>query len=116
MSKFTLLLRESDGLYSRLSPAEMQAVVARYGAWSQGLREAGKLVGSQKLHDGAGRVVSRSNGRVLVSDGPHVEAKEVIGGMFVVEAATYDEAVTIANGCPHLDFGTIEVREVEILR
>ena len=116
MPKFTLLLRESDGNYSKLSPAEVQAVIARYGAWSQSLRDAGTMVGSQKLRDGDGRVISRSNGKVLVSDGPHVEAKEVIGGMFVIEVPSYDEAVKVANGCPHLDFGTIEVREVEILR
>ena len=38
---------------------------------------------------------------------------EVLGGFFTVEAASYDEAVTIAEGCPHMDFGSIEVREVD---
>ena len=46
-------------------------------------------------------------------DGPFAEAKEIIGGLFVVDARDYDEAVSVAKGCPHLDFGTIEVREIE---
>ena len=116
MPKFTLVLRESGSSFTGLSPADMQAIIARYTAWSQRLRDAGKLTASQKLRDGSGRVMVRSNGRVLVSDGPHAEAKEVIGGLFVVEADSYDEAVRIANDCPHLHFGTIEVREVEIFR
>ena len=41
------------------------------------------------------------------------EDKEIIGGFFVVDARDYDEAVSVAKGCPHLDFGTIEVREIE---
>ena len=40
----------------------------------------------------------------------------MIGGLFVIEAASYDEAVKIANDCPHLDYGSIEVREVEVTR
>src|SRR5262245_2498340 len=116
MAKFTLVLRESGNLFADLSPAEMQAIVARYGAWAEGLRAAGTLVGSQKLRDGSGRLVRRSSGQVMVSDGPYTEGKEVIGGLFVVEAASYDEALGVANECPHLEFGSIEVREVEILR
>jgi hypothetical protein len=53
--------------------------------------------------------------KVAVTDGPFTEGKEVMGGLFVIEAGSYDEAVAIADGCPHLDFGSIEVREIEIL-
>jgi len=116
MSKFTLMLREHPGTFLNLSPAEIQAIVARYSAWADSLRQAGRLAGSQKLRDDAGRVVRRNSGRVMVTDGPFAEGKEVIGGLFVVEAGSYDEALTIANDCPHLEFGSIEVREVEILR
>jgi hypothetical protein len=48
-----------------------------------------------------------------VSDGPFAEANEVMGGLFVIEAATYDEVVELCKDCPHLDFGSIEIREVE---
>jgi hypothetical protein len=52
----------------------------------------------------------------MVTDGPFTEGKEVLGGPFIVDAASYDDVLTIANGCPHLDFGSIEVREIEIMR
>jgi hypothetical protein len=49
-----------------------------------------------------------------VIDGPYPETKEIIGGYFLIEAASYDEAVEIALSCPHVDLGRIEVREVEL--
>ncbi len=48
------------------------------------------------------------------TDGPFAEAKEVIGGIFTIDADSYDEAVEISKDCPHLKYGGwIEVREVE---
>jgi hypothetical protein len=48
-----------------------------------------------------------------IADGPFAEAKEVMGGFFVVEARSYDAAVKIAKTCPHLEFGSLEIRAVE---
>ena len=53
MAKYTLLLRETGDQFAKLSPAEMQAIVARYAAWSTALRDANNLAGSQKLRDGS---------------------------------------------------------------
>jgi hypothetical protein len=116
MPKFTLMLRGNGSTFDHMSPSEMQATIARYYAWRESLRAAGKLDGSHKLKDGDGRVMRRSGGRVMVTDGPFAEGKEVLGGLFIVEAASYDDAVDVANGCPHLDFGSIEVREVEVVQ
>lgn len=115
MPKYTLMLREAGNVFANMSPAEIQAIVARYSAWAAELRAAGKLTG-HKLRDAQGRVMRRTGGRVVVTDGPFTEAKEVIGGLFIVDADSYDDAVTIANDCPHLDFGSIEVREIEVMR
>ena len=46
MAKYTLLLRETGDQFANLSPAEMQAIVARYAAWSTALRDANNLAGS----------------------------------------------------------------------
>ena len=113
MAKYVLMLRESGGAFASLSPSEMQAIIARYGAWGDSLRQKGVMGPSSKLTDGAGRVMRRTNGKLFVSDGPFTEGKEVLGGFFTVEAGSYDEAVKIAEGCPHMDFGSIEVREVD---
>jgi hypothetical protein len=114
MAKYTLMLRESGNTFTNMSPAEMQAVIARYGAWRDELQRNGKFAGGHKLRDGEGRLMRRNGAKVVVTDGPFTEGKEVIGGFFIIEAPSYDEAVSIANSCPHLEFGTIEVREVEI--
>jgi len=53
------------------------------------------------------------NSKPVVKDGPFAEAKEVMGGFFVVEAEDYDQAVEVAKTCPHMDFGSIEVRQIE---
>jgi hypothetical protein len=53
------------------------------------------------------------NNKPLVTDGPFAEAKEVMGGVFILEAADYNQAVELAKTCPHMDFGTIEVRQFE---
>jgi hypothetical protein len=117
MAQFTLMLREDGKVFANLSPAEFQAIIARYGAWRDELQRSGKFGGGHKLRDGDGRVMRRNGtGKVLVTDGPFTEGKEVIGGLFVIEAASYDDAVAVAQSCPHLDFGSIEVREVEITR
>jgi hypothetical protein len=59
-----------------------------------------------------GKVVSGKNGR-LVSDGPFAESKEAVGGYFLLEVNTLDEAVAIAQQCPGLPYGVkIEVRPV----
>ena len=117
MAKYLLLLHESATLSTRMgktmSPEEIQGIIARYKTWAGGLAAAGKLAGSNKLQDGTGRVLKTSNGSVSVTDGPYVESKEVIGGYFLIEAASYEEAVQLSQGCPHLDFGVVEIREVE---
>jgi hypothetical protein len=51
-----------------------------------------------------------------VLDGPFSETKEIIGGYFAIQAEDYDEAVSLAGECPHLDYGgLIELREVDVL-
>jgi hypothetical protein len=49
----------------------------------------------------------------MVTDGPYVETREVLGGFFHLVAESFDQAVELARDCPHLEYGTIEIREVE---
>ena len=114
MPMFMLLLSDDPAEYADLSPAELQAIVARYSAWSRGLAERGKLRDGQKLRDEGGRTVRTEAGSLVVRDGPYAELREVVSGYFVVEAAHYDEAVAIAASCPHAQSrGSILVREIE---
>lgn len=108
-----LVLRDNPEGFMALGPEDIQSVIERYKAWSDGLRKAGRLSGGEKLADGQGHVMRRDQGRVRVTDGPFAEAREVLGGFFLVDAPDYDAAIALAQDCPHLEFGSIEVREVE---
>jgi hypothetical protein len=56
--------------------------------------------------------VQRRGGQAALIDGPFAEAKEMIGGFFLLDVATRDEAVAIANECPAAEWCTVEVREL----
>lgn len=113
MPEFVLFLRDGDPALATMSPEQMQGIVQRYVAWRARVQQNVRSITGHKLQDGQGRVLSGQGGSLKVSDGPYAEAREVMGGLFVIEAASYDEIVELCKDCPHLDFGTIEIREVE---
>jgi len=114
MSEFMLLLHENPADFSNVSAEEMQGVIQEYTNWRLMLERTDRLVGNHKLADEGGRILTSHEGKVRVIDGPFVEAKEVVGGYFIVTAADYDEAVEISSGCPHLKFGgRIELRQID---
>ena len=113
MPQYMLLLHDSGTLPPDMSPEDMQAVIQRYIDWRERIEAGGRHVSGHKLRDGEGRLMRGTGAAVTVTDGPYAEAREVIGGLFIVEAANYDEVVALSRDCPHLDFGTIEIREIE---
>lgn len=112
MPKFILLLHDSGTFPPDISPDEIQAIIQRYVAWKERV-QARRQMDGHKLTDGEGRVLRGPVGSPKVTDGPYAEAREVIGGLFIVDAASYEEVVELSKDCPHLDFGTIEIREVQ---
>ena len=114
MAKYLLLLRDAD-TYPDMSPDAMQAILQRYMDWTQGLATRGLLVDASKLHDRTGRVLRPRAEGVAVTDGPFVEGKEIIGGYYIVSADSFDEAVVLSSDCPHLELGSIEIRELEAM-
>ena len=113
MSKFLILLYANPSSFTTLSPEEMQQAIQKYWAWGDKLRKDGKFLASDKLTDGAGKVL-RGKKDVRVTDGPFTEGKEFLGGYYAFTAANYDEAVEITRDHPHLEYGGIvEVREIE---
>jgi hypothetical protein len=113
MPNYILLLHDSGTMPPDMSPAEIQEVIQRYVSWRQRVQQNGRTVSGHKLVDGEGRLLRGKVGAPQVTDGPYAEAREVIGGLFIVEAQNYDEVVALCKDCPHLDFGTIEIREIE---
>jgi len=93
-----------------LSPEQTQKVSEDWMAWFKRLNEQGKAVAGHPLGL-EGKSVSGKNR--TVTDGPFAEAKEAIGGYFMLAVPTMDEAVAIAQQCPGLPYGAkVEVRPV----
>jgi len=114
MAKFMLILHEiPTEEYRNLSPEEIQGIIEKYRAWAGRLAAAGKMAGGAKLTDEGGKWLSMQKGRVTIVDGPYSEAKEVVGGYFMIQAQDYAEAMELARDCPHLAQGRIEVRQVD---
>lgn len=109
MPQFMLTLRDSGTFPQDISPEEIQSILERYNTWSAKVRGTG-----HKLFDSEGKVVVRKDGGVAVTDGPYVESREVIGGYYLIEADDYETAAKLVEDCPHLDFGSIEIRRVEM--
>ncbi len=114
MPKYLLLLYEASGPPpADLSPEAIQAIIEKYMKWSEKTAKAGNLLSGEKLRDGQGRVLRGAGPKMTVKDGPFAETKEVVGGFYLVDAKNYDEAVQLSKDNPHLEFGTIEIREIE---
>jgi hypothetical protein len=113
MPQYMLLLHDSGTMPPDLGPEEIQGIIQRYIDWRRRVAGNGRQVSGHKLRDGEGRLLRGRLGAPTVIDGPYAEAKEIIGGLFIVEARDYDEAVSLASDCPHLEFGTIEIREIQ---
>jgi hypothetical protein len=111
MPRYYLFLREDPRVFAGMSPSDFQAIVERYSKWRK--KNSRSVKGGEKLRDGEGRVLRGRGDAMRVADGPFAEAKEVMGGFFVIEAKTYDAAVRIAKSCPHLEYGSLEIRAVE---
>jgi hypothetical protein len=113
MPKFVVLLHDTGAFPADISPDQIQAIIERYVAWRRKIQQDGRMVEGHKLTENQGRVMRGTAGRTTITDGPYAEAREVIGGLFIIEAKDYDEVVELSRDCPHLEFGAIEIREVQ---
>jgi len=109
---FLLLFRNAGpDSHAHLTEAQKAELTRQWNDWFGRLTAEGKLSQGRPL-DLGGRVVSGPQGRV-VTDGPFAEAKEAVGGYFLLTVADIEEATEIARQCPGLAIGlTVEVRPV----
>lgn len=115
MKEFLLLFRggEEGMTAARQSPESFQQHMMKWKTWMEGLGRQGKLISGQPLA-GTGTVIKGS--RRVVTDGPFVEGKEIVGGYLMIKAADHAEAIEISKNCPIFEYdGIVEVREVQQL-
>jgi hypothetical protein len=111
-----LLLHQAPNYNMDLPREKMLEMTKRYMTWAEGLGAKGKLAGGEKLTAGGVRHVKVKDGKPVVTDGPYAEARDVVGGYFVIEAKDQAEAEAIAKDCPHVAISPtnwIEIRPIE---
>ena len=110
---FALLIHEPRGQREERGQAQGAVVYAQMLAFGRGLAERGVMLGGESLKsDGDAVRVQVRSGKRTVLDGPFSEAKEMIGGFFLLDVATREEALAIAAECPAAGWATVEVREL----
>jgi hypothetical protein len=102
--------------YATAEPGTMPSAeaVAAMMKYNEALKEAGVLVTLDGLHPPSmGARVSFKGGKPLVTDGPFIESKEVIGGYWMIDVASRDQAIEWAKKCPASGNEIIEIRQVQ---
>jgi hypothetical protein len=109
---YMLLIYEDPAQRDTRTRAEGEAVFQRMLDFAQDLKKQDKLLAVESLasQKTAARVQVRA-GKAQVLDGPFAEAKEMIGGFFLLNCRTREEALAIARTCPAAEWATVEVRE-----
>lgn len=113
MASYMLLILEPLGQRATRTEPEGRAAYDSMRRFAADLQSRGKLVAAESLasHADAARV-RVEEGRSRIMDGPFAEAKEMVGGFFLVDCASRDEAIAIAARCPAAEWCTVEVRSL----
>jgi hypothetical protein len=109
---YLLTVLEPRGQRSERTPEQGRDLYQRMLDFGAGLQQRGLLIAAEALRsESEGFRLTLREGERRVVDGPFTEAREMIGGFFLIEASSRDEALAIAAECPAAQWATIEVRE-----
>jgi hypothetical protein len=110
MKEFMFLFRQPSFDFSKVSPKEMQDLAKKWKAWAEGIGAQGKISSNGMRLSMEGKVLKPGG---VVTDGPFVEIREILGSFIIVKAGSLEEATTLAHGCPALDTGgSVEIRPI----
>jgi hypothetical protein len=111
--QYMLLIYSPPGGWEDMSAEEQQAIGQAYFSFSEELHNSGKMVAGDALQETSTATSVRvRDGETLTTDGPFAETKEVLGGYYLIDVETLDEALEWAAKIPGAQSGTIEVRPV----
>lgn len=112
--RFLLLLHGDEAAELAMTPDERREVMLAHAGYAARLTEAGALIAGEALEPSAASATVRfpSGGRPFVSDGPHAETKEQLGGYYVLECPDRDEALRYAREVPPSPGLVVEVRPI----
>jgi hypothetical protein len=109
--QYMLMLYVDEAGWPKLTKAEQEQGMAAYIAYTEALTAAGVLKGVNRLQPSSTATTVRvANGKPQVLDGPYVDAKEQLGGYYVIDVPNLDAALSWAARCPAAGHGVVEVR------
>ena len=112
MEYLALIYQDANGRDS-VSDEDVQKMYAAYGAFTEEVQKRGVMRGGAELEPATTATTVRvRNGETMVTDGPFAETKETLGGYYVLECGSLDEAVELAAKIPGAQYGSVEVRPV----
>ena len=110
---YLLLILEHREDRNLRTQAEGQAAYEAMSQWRDRLQQRGVLQTAEALRpDRDGVRYTRREGRQALRDGPFTESKEMVGGFFLLDNVSREQAVAIAQECPAAEYATVEVREL----
>jgi hypothetical protein len=111
--EYLLLIYGEESMWEKMTPAQQQQGAGAYMAYTEALKTAGVLRGSNRLQPTPTATTVRPvNGKTQVLDGPFADTKEQLGGYYLIQAADLDEALKWAAKCPAASHGAVEVRAI----
>jgi hypothetical protein len=113
--KYLAMIYADESTWDTFSAEQKEAAYDRYRAFADDARAAGVMAGGNELGSTRDATTVRvRNADTLVTDGPYAEVKEALGGFFLLECGSMDEAVDWAARIPAAEHGAIEVRSVYV--
>lgn len=110
MKEFALLFRQPNYDYSKASKEEMHTLKKKWQDWVGSIAAQGKFANNGVRLAIEGKVLKAGG---VITDGPFVEIREMLGSFIVVKTDSLEDATTLAHGCPALDAGgSVEIRPV----
>jgi hypothetical protein len=109
--QYLLLIHDQESTWETMPEADRSEIFGEYMAYTNELRESGALVGANQLQPTSTATTVRvRDGEQIVTDGPFAETKEQLGGYYLIDVDTVDEAIEWAAKIPSARLGSIEVR------
>ncbi len=111
--QYLLALHLDESGWDKMTPEQQKQGTAAYMAYSEALKAAGALVGSNRLRPSSTATTMRTtNGKIQVLDGPFADSKEQLAGYYLIDVPDLDAAMSWAGKCPAVQHGIVEVRAV----
>ncbi len=111
--QYMLMIYGNEAGMQAAGKADVERMMAAYGAYTEAMKKAGILVGGDRLKPSTtASTVRVADGKTKVLDGPYAETKEQLAGYYLIDVPDLDAALAWAARCPGAAYGTIEVRPV----